>query len=225
MNARRGIALGVALFAVAATSCNLPKLSDAQAQAKQLPQTSFIYAADGSQITALHAEQNRVVVPLSKISDVTRNAVISIEDRRFYYHHGIDFKGLMRAAYVDATSGQIVEGGSTITEQLVKQLYVGSAQTITRKVDEASLAWQMEDKYTKDQILAMYLNTVYFGEGAYGIQAAAQRYFGENASQLTLAQSALLAGVIAIPSTTPCSIRKRRSGDARSSSTACCSSA
>jgi penicillin-binding protein 1A len=128
-----------------------------------------------------------------------RNAVISIEDKRFYAHHGIDLKALLRAAYVDATSGRIVEGGSTITQQYVKQAYVGDEDTLERKIKEAYLAWQLEDSLTKDEIITKYLNTVYFGNGAYGIQAAAETYFGEPAPKLTLAQAALLAGLIRAP--------------------------
>ena len=95
---------------------------------------------------------------------------MAIEDRRFYYHHGVDMRAIARAAVVNADEGAVVEGGSTITQQLVKNLYVGTADTLRRKIDEASLAWQLEDRLTKDEILTKYLNTVYFGEGAYGVQ-------------------------------------------------------
>src|SRR6266545_4051929 len=158
---RRPLALGLILAALTASACNLPDLKQELAQAPVLPQTSFVFASDGSMITPLHAEQNRVIVPLSKIPENIRNAVVAIEDKRYYDHMGIDVKALLRAAYVDATTGRIVEGGSTITQQ--------------------------------------YLNTVYFGNGAYGIQAAAETYFGRAASELTLAQAALLAGLIAAP--------------------------
>jgi penicillin-binding protein 1A len=112
---------------------------------------------------------------------------------------GIDLKALLRAAYVDATTGRIVEGGSTITQQYVKNAYTGDEQTLSRKFREAVLAYQLEQTLGKDEILARYLNTVYFGNGAYGIQAAAETYFGRPASELTLAQAALLAGLIAAP--------------------------
>ncbi len=128
-----------------------------------------------------------------------RDAVVAIEDRRFYSHHGVDVRAIARAAVVNANEGEVVEGGSTITQQLVKNLYVGTAETFRRKLDEASLAWQLEDRLSKDQILTKYLNTVYFGEGAYGVQSAAQTYFSIDARDLTLAQSALVAGLIAAP--------------------------
>jgi penicillin-binding protein 1A len=195
---RRPLALGLVLAALA-SACNLPDLKQEQAAAPALPQTSFVFAADGSLITPLHAEQNRVIVPLSKIPENIRNAVVAIEDKRYYDHMGIDVKALLRAAYVDATTGRIVEGGSTITQQYVKNAYTGDEQTLSRKFREAVLAYQLEQTLSKDEILARYLNTVYFGNGAYGIQAAAETYFARPASELTLAQAALLAGLIAAP--------------------------
>ena len=187
--------------ALVASGCDLPTLKEAREEAAALPQTSFLYAADGTLITRLHAGEDRVVVRASRIPDVMRNAVIAIEDQRFYDHAGVDLRALLRAAYIDATTGQIVEGGSTITQQLVKQVYVGSDETLDRKIREAYLAWQMEQRFTKEQILTKYLNTVYFGNGAYGILAASRTYFDEEPMDLTLAQAAFLAGVIAAPVT------------------------
>ncbi len=200
MNARRGpLALGFVLLALIAQACRLPDLRTEQAAAPALPQTSFLYAADGSPITALHAGENRVVVPLDRIPQAVRDAVVAIEDKRFYQHGGVDLKALIRAAYVDAASGRIVEGGSTITEQYVKNTYVGDEQTLSRKLKEAVLAWELEHELTKGQILTRYLNTVYFGGGAYGIQAAAETFFGRGAKDLTLPQAATLAGLISAP--------------------------
>ncbi len=200
MNARhRPLAFGLAVLALAAQACHLPTLKEERAKAPALPQTSFLYAADGSLIMALHAGEDRVLLPPNKQPQVIRDAVVAIEDKRFYDHKGIDLRALLRAAYIDATTGTLVQGGSTITQQLVKNLYVGNEQTLGRKIKEAYLAWQLEHRLTKAQILSKYLNTVYFGNGAYGIQAAAQTYFGENAADLTLAQAALLAGVIEAP--------------------------
>src|SRR5512132_4455206 len=169
---RRPLALGLVLAALTASACKLPDLTQEQAKAPVLPQTSFVFASDGSMITPLHAEQNRVIVPLSKIPENIRNAVVAIEDKHYYDHMGIDVKALLRAAYVDATTGRIVEGGSTITQQYVKNAYTGDEQTLSRKFREAVLAYQLEQTLSKDEILAKYLNTVYFGNGAYGIQAA-----------------------------------------------------
>jgi penicillin-binding protein 1A len=189
------------LTALGVSACDLPTLSEARQEAVELPQTSFLYAADGTLITTLHAGEDRVVVRASRIPDVVRQAVIAIEDQRFYDHSGVDLRALLRAAYIDLTTGEVVEGGSTITQQLVKQVYVGSEETLDRKIREAYLAWQMEQRFTKEQILTKYLNTVYFGNGAYGIMAASRTYFDKEPIELTLAEAAFLAGAIAAPVT------------------------
>jgi penicillin-binding protein 1A len=195
----RTLVVGLFVLALAAAACELPSLEEERQNADALPQTSAIYTADGRLITRLHAGENRIVVGSRKIPDVVRDAVIAIEDKRFYDHRGVDARALLRAAYIDATTGEIVEGGSTITQQLVKQLYVGTEKTVARKLKEAYLAWQLEQKLTKDQILTRYLNTVYFGNGAYGIRAASQTYFDEEPLALRLPQASLLAGLIAAP--------------------------
>jgi penicillin-binding protein 1A len=195
----RTLVVGVFVFALAASACDLPSLREARKSADALPETSFIYSADGALITTLHAGENRVVVRSRKIPDVVRDAVIAIEDQRFYDHSGLDVRALLRAAYRDATTGEVVEGGSTITQQLVKKLYVGDEQTIGRKIREAYLAWQLERRMSKDRILTRYLNTVYFGNGAYGILAASETYYGVEPLELTLSQAATLAGLIAAP--------------------------
>jgi penicillin-binding protein 1A len=195
----RTLVVGVFVFALAASACDLPSLREARKSADALPETSFIYSADGALITTLHAGENRVVVRSRKIPDVVRDAVIAIEDQRFYDHSGLDVRALLRAAYRDATTGEVVEGGSTITQQLVKKLYVGDEQTVGRKIREAYLAWQLEQRMSKDRILTRYLNTVYFGNGAYGILAASETYYGVEPLELTLSQAATLAGLIAAP--------------------------
>jgi penicillin-binding protein 1A len=166
---------------------------------RRLAQTSFVYAADDSVITQLHAIEDRVVLPTSQIPSWIRDAAVAIEDRRFYLHHGIDGRAILRASYVNIRDGNIEEGGSTITQQLVKNLYTGAERTISRKVGEAMLAWQLEDRLSKEEILTRYLNTVYFGKGAYGVQAAARTFFDIDARDLSLSQSALLAGLITSP--------------------------
>jgi penicillin-binding protein 1A len=196
VKARGTLALMLVLASVA-SACGLPRLADQRE--RPLAQTSFIYASDGAYITDLHATEDRVVLTADQMTPDVRNAVVAIEDRRFYSHLGIDLHSILRAAAVDIARGQVVEGGSTITQQLVKNLYTGGAETIQRKVEEAALAVQMERQFTKDEILTTYLNTVYFGEGAYGIEAAAETYFGVHASELTLSQSATLAGLITAP--------------------------
>jgi penicillin-binding protein 1A len=185
------------LLVVVAAGCDLPSIDDYEPL--PLAQTSFLYAANGTLITELHAAENRVVLRERQMSPFVRDATVAIEDRRFYVHHGVDVRAIARAAVVNANEGEVVEGGSTITQQLVKNLYVGTAETFRRKLDEAALAWQLEDRLSKDQILTRYLNTVYLGEGAYGVQSGAQTYFSIDAEDLTLAQSALLAGLISAP--------------------------
>ncbi|HWC69560.1 MAG TPA: transglycosylase domain-containing protein [Actinomycetota bacterium] len=187
----------VVLLVAIAAGCSFPSIDEFEPL--PLAQTSFLYAADGTLITELHATEDRVVLRAGEMTSFLRDATVAIEDRRFYAHHGVDVRAIARAAMVNANQGMVVEGGSTITQQLVKNLYVGTAETFRRKLDEAALAWQLEDRLTKDQILTRYLNTVYLGEGAYGVQSAAQTYFSVDADELTLAQSALLAGLIAAP--------------------------
>jgi penicillin-binding protein 1A len=152
---------------------------------------------------------------ISDVSPIMRQAIVSIEDRRFYEHNGVDVRGIARALWQDISRKKVVEGGSTITQQFVKNAYVRNQRSIGRKIREAALAWQLEQKWSKDRILLAYLNTIYFGNGAYGIQRAAQTYFGISASKLDLAQSALLAGLPADPTlydpvTSPRSARERR---------------
>ncbi|HMC42784.1 MAG TPA: transglycosylase domain-containing protein, partial [Acidimicrobiales bacterium] len=164
-----------------------------------LAQTTYLYDRNGKLITTLHAEVNRTPVSLSKISPDLQHAVIAIEDRNFYRHGGVDFQALVRAAVADVSSGKIVQGGSTITQQYVKLVYTGSERTLSRKLKEAVLAEKISRKYSKAQILEKYLNLVYFGHGAYGAEAAAETYFGVPASKVSVAQAALLAGLIQAP--------------------------
>ena len=163
-------------------------------------QSSQIFDYKGNLITNVYAFENRVYVPLDKISDVAKKAVIAEEDERFYQHGALDYKGIMRALWEDLRYGRVVQGGSTITQQLARSLFLTQERTIKRKVKEALLAIELEKKFTKDQILEMYLNEVYFGAGAYGIESAAETYFGKHASELTLPEAAMLAGVIKAPS-------------------------
>jgi penicillin-binding protein 1A len=195
----RAVAALLALVAVS-SSCRLVADLDAEMlDAPPLALTSTIYDADGRLITTLHAEEDRELIPLSRIPDTVQDAVVAIEDQRFWSHRGVDLKAIIRAAYVNATTGRIAEGGSTITQQYVKNRLLSPEQTLSRKVREASLAWQLEQELSKEEILAGYLNTVYFGQGAYGIQRAAETFFTKPAAKLSLRESALLAGLIAGP--------------------------
>jgi penicillin-binding protein 1A len=164
-------------------------------------QSSKVLAFDGQVIATLHGEENRTIVPLSKISVYLRHAVIAAEDRSFYQHSGISLRGIARAAYQDATNKRITQGGSTITQQYVRNAFphVGKERTVIRKVRESLLALRLEKNLPKSKILEDYLNTVYFGRGAYGAEAAARTYFKVPATDLTLGQAAYLAGVIRSP--------------------------
>src|SRR3990170_5514123 len=167
----------------------------------QRAQTTKIYDADGNLITDLYVEQNRILVPLVKISLNLQKAVIAIEDKRFYAHEGVDWKAIARALLADAREGRIVEGGSTLTQQFIKNTLITSEKTFQRKVREAALAFQVERKFSKKQILEGYLNTIYFGQSAYGAETASQTFFGKSALELTLPEAALLAAVIRSPNT------------------------
>ena len=129
-----------------------------------------------------------------------KQAIVAVEDKRFYEHRGVDVRGIGRALWQDIRSQGLVEGGSTITQQFVKNAYVRNERTIGRKVREAALAWQLEQQRSKEWILTAYLNTIYYGNGAYGILQAARAYFGKKASELTLPEAALLAGIPTDPS-------------------------
>jgi 1A family penicillin-binding protein len=166
---------------------------------RPLPQTTFVYDRDGHLITTLHAGVNRTEVPLSGISRHLKDAVIALEDKDFYREPGVNFSAIVRAALVNLRNGRVEQGGSTITQQYVKNVYTGGQRTISRKIKEAILAQKLSQAYTKDQILGRYLNSVYFGRGAYGAEAAALTYFGVEASKLSIRQAALLAGLVRAP--------------------------
>lgn len=165
-----------------------------------LAQTSSMYDMNGELMSELRGSENRIIVSLDEIPLHTRQAFIAAEDLRFYDHRGIDVYRILGALRSNLKSGSLAEGASTITQQLAKLTHLSAEKTIRRKLEEINLAFQIEKVYNKDEILAMYLNTVYFGRGAYGIQAAAQAYFGVNAEDLTLNQSASLAAIIKAPS-------------------------
>ena len=139
-------------------------------------------------------------VSLQKIPDHTRKALLAIEDHDFYKHGALDYVGIARAAFANLKAGEVQQGGSTLTQQMVKNVFLSSEQTFTRKAEEAILATRVEQKYSKDEILEMYFNTTYFGAGAYGIRDAAKKYFGKEPAKLTLPESAMLAAMPYAPS-------------------------
>lgn len=179
-------------------SRQLPDL-DPQSVAFKPAETTVVYAADGSVLAEWHAEQDRTVIPIEQMPQHLQDAVVAIEDERFYQHEGVDFQGIARALRANARSGEAAQGGSTITQQVVKLLFTGNERTLARKVKEALLAYQLEARTDKRRVLEAYLNLVYFGEGAYGVESAAKRYFGKRAADLDLSEAATLAGVIASP--------------------------
>ncbi|MBS1952997.1 MAG: PBP1A family penicillin-binding protein [Cyanobacteria bacterium SZAS-4] len=163
--------------------------------------TIQIFDCKDKLVCAVEQDVNRVVVPLKKIPLSLQQAVLAAEDRHFYEHSGINFKSLVRAAYANMQAHQVVEGGSTVTQQLVKNLFfLDSGRSIDRKVAEALVATELEKRYTKPEILQIYLNEIYFGNGANGIEQAALRYFGKNVWDLNLPESAFIAGLIRSPS-------------------------
>ncbi len=183
---------GVATFG---SSCDLNSL-----QQVEIGANTFIYAADNSRLGVIPAERNRQPVPLAEIGPWMPKATVAIEDRRFYAHNGIDAEGIARAVWENVSAGQLLQGGSTITQQLVRNLYIGRERTVERKLKEACLAIKLDKAWSKQRILATYMNQVYYGNLAYGIEAAAQTYFSKPASRLTLPESALLAGMPQAPS-------------------------
>ena len=168
--------------------------------ADALDKTTFLMAADGkTRVASLNAGENREVVPLEKVPRVLVDAVLASEDKNFYEHGGLDPVGILRATVNDIRGGGALQGGSTITQQYVKNIYLTHERTIWRKLKEAALAIKVERKYDKPQILENYLNTIYFGRSAYGVQAASRAYFGKNVDQIGLREASYLAGLIRAP--------------------------
>jgi penicillin-binding protein 1A len=183
---------------VKGAGAGLPELEELK-QLRQ-PERTQVYDRQGQVIEVLKDEQDRIVVPLSRISPILQQAVIAAEDARFYEHKGVDDRGIVRAAVTNLLSGQVSQGGSTITQQLVRNSYPDLKDiSVVRKIKEAALAAQLEGKLSKQEILHRYLNRVYFGAGYYGVEAASRGYFGKRASEVSLSQAAILAGVIREP--------------------------
>jgi penicillin-binding protein 1A len=164
-----------------------------------LPQRSLIYDSKGGVAATLFADQNRSSVPLSQVPHSVQAAVLAVEDENFYSHKGINLRATIRALFTNVSSGEVQQGGSTITMQLIKNSLPAPKRDLERKTQEAVLAWRLEQVMSKNQILERYLNTVYFGNGAYGVQAAAEVYFGKNVSDLDWPEAALLASLIRDP--------------------------
>src|SRR5205823_2508434 len=177
--------LGLASFAfglLTAVAAKIPELDPAKQHTQA---NTYVYASDGRTVLSiLRGSQARIIVPSEAISPWMKHAIVAVEDRRYYEHRGVDVRGMARAVWADVTHHGAVQGGSTITQQFVKNAYLSSRKSIGRKLVEAALAWQLEQKWTKDKILTSYLNTVYFGNGAYGVEQASRIYFQHRAVTL-----------------------------------------
>ena len=197
-----GIALGLlgALFlgvAVFVTRQGLPAYD--QLKSSQQGQMIEVRARDGTELFNLGPSYGKWM-PLGEVPKVMQDAMTSVEDRRFYSHVGIDPVGIVRSLWVRVQSGHWRQGGSTITQQLARNLFLNNSKTATRKFNEAIYALALESKFSKQQILELYLNKVYFGGGAYGVDAASRKFFGHTASELTLPEAAIIAGLVKAPS-------------------------
>ncbi|MCU0571017.1 MAG: penicillin-binding protein 1A [Oculatellaceae cyanobacterium Prado106] len=185
------------LVGLAISFRNLP---DVRVLRNYIPsETSYIYDINGTLLTSIHDEANRDVVDLNEVSPNLKRAVLAIEDSYFFSHHGVNPMGVARALVANMQEGRTVEGGSTVTMQLVKNLFLNPERSFNRKLAEAVLSLRLEQVFTKDQILQMYLNQVYWGHNTYGAQTAAKSYFNKSAADLNLSESAMMAGLISAP--------------------------
>jgi penicillin-binding protein 1A len=201
-----GVCIGIALLSAVGYVLSVSATAPPLGSLKPVDQgtSSLVYAADGSSLGYIQSDEIRTPIPLNRIPESLRAATVAIEDQRFYQHGGVDYEAIARAAWKDIKAGRTIEGGSTITQQLVRNLYVGRERTFQRKVREAKLATELENQHSKKWILQSYLNSVAYGtvdgQTAIGVQAAAQTFFSKNAHDLNLEQSALLAGLPQAPS-------------------------
>jgi penicillin-binding protein 1A len=200
---------------VTAIAGQLPQYDPAHQ--KKIAHDGYIFDRDGQLLAVLRGKESRVILDSDQIAPIMKQAIVAIEDKRFYEHRGVDLRAIGRALVADIENKAVVQGGSTITQQFIKNAYVEDQRSIARKLKEAALAWQLEQRHEndKDWILTAYLNTIYFGNGAYGIGQAALTYFQKPASQLTLPEAALLAGIPRDPSrfdpvTNPKAAKERR---------------
>ena len=200
---------------VTAIAGQLPQYDPAHQ--KKIAHDGYIFDSDGQLLAVLRGKESRVILDSDQIAPIMKQAIVAIEDKRFYEHRGVDLRAIGRALVADIENKAAVQGGSTITQQFIKNAYVEDQRSIARKLKEAALAWQLEQRHEndKDWILTAYLNTIYFGNGAYGIGQAALTYFQKPASQLTLPEAALLAGIPRDPSlydpvTNPRAAKERR---------------
>ena len=196
-----GLATGLALLAPSiegVLNAGRGKAEDVRALG-EVAQNSAVYGRDGRLLAVLHAEENRSPITLDQVPPFVVNAILDVEDEKFWDHGGVNLRSTLRALVTNVQSGEVLQGGSTITQQLVKNALLTPEKSVDRKVKEAVLAVRLEDRLSKEEILERYLNIVYFGNGAYGLQAAAETYFNSRVEDLTMGQAALLAGIIRNP--------------------------
>jgi penicillin-binding protein 1A len=213
------VVLGLLTFAsfvfgmVTAIAGQLPQYDPAHQQ--KIAHDGYIFDRNGELLAVLRGKESRVILKSDQIAPIMKQAIVAIEDKRFYDHRGVDLRAIGRALAADIENKAVVQGGSTITQQFIKNAYVEDQRSVARKLKEAALAWQLEQRKPKDWILTAYLNTIYFGNGAYGIGQAALTYFQKPASELTLPEAALLAGIPRDPArfdpvTNPKAAKERR---------------
>lgn len=193
------MAVGVVGGLVYSSIKDLPRFSPSEIL-NELNLNSYIYDESGTLVEKIRAEENRTIVPLEEIPTDLQNAIVAIEDERFWAHHGVDLKSITGSLMENIKARSVVRGASTITQQLAKNVYLSNEVHITRKIKEAYIALQLENSLSKEEILEAYLNSVYFGQGAYGVHEASKTYFSKDISELTLAESAVIAGVTNSPS-------------------------
>ncbi|MDR1922565.1 MAG: transglycosylase domain-containing protein, partial [Candidatus Adiutrix sp.] len=192
-----GLAGLVAAFGLYAYfSQDLP--STAWLKNHELPTITYIYSDDG-RVVGEYSHERRIIKSLNEIPPMVVNAFLAVEDAKFYQHHGVNFKAIIRAAYVNFTQGDLSQGASTITQQVVRGLILTPEKTVSRKIREAILAFRIEGNLSKEEIIGLYLNLIYLGRGAYGVEAAARTYFDKGVEHLTVAEAALLAGIAHSP--------------------------
>src|SRR5438034_4447240 len=175
----------------------LPQLEQVERFHPSIP--SQVFSSDGQPIEEFYLEKRVLVHSMDEMSPYVRNAIIAVEDAHFFQHPGVDPWGILRALYVNLRTGRVVEGGSTLTQQLAKMLFLKPERTMERKIQEAMLAVQLERRYTKDEVFLLYCNQVYLGHGVYGVQAASNYYFGKPAKDLNVDEAALLAALPKAP--------------------------
>jgi penicillin-binding protein 1A len=193
--------LGTAAFTVGLLTAVAAKIPQLDPATQQTQANTYVYASNRHTVLSiLRGDQARIVVKSKAISPWMKHAIVAAEDKRFYEHRGVDVRGMARALWLDVTKHGAVQGGSTITQQLAKGLFLTPEQTMKRKLQEALMAHRLQQVLTRDEVLQLYLNRIFFGANTYGVDGASRSYFGKPATQISLAEAALLASLPKAPS-------------------------